>query len=108
MARDRLEQTAGSEADIPGMSALLTTTIPYMKVVIDSQVDDGIHDETFVLVGGTPLNEELAISIGADAYCRDAGTPIATRVARAGSSANAFGVVGEPPTIWKLSPSESE
>jgi 5-methyltetrahydrofolate--homocysteine methyltransferase len=66
------------DADILGMSALLTTTMPYMKVVIDSLVEDGIRDETIVLVGGAPLNEEFAISIGADAYCRDAATAVDT------------------------------
>jgi 5-methyltetrahydrofolate--homocysteine methyltransferase len=66
------------EADILGMSALLTTTMPYMKVVIDSLVDDGVRDHYIVLVGGAPLNEEFASSIGADAYCRDAATAVET------------------------------
>ncbi len=66
------------EADILGMSALLTTTMPYMKVVIDSLVEDGIRDDFIVLVGGAPLNEEFASSIGADAYCRDAATAVDT------------------------------
>ncbi len=58
--------------DILGMSALLTTTMPYMKVVIDMMVDKGIRDEYIVLVGGAPLNEEFGEAVGADAYCRDA------------------------------------
>jgi 5-methyltetrahydrofolate--homocysteine methyltransferase len=66
------------QADILGMSALLTTTMPYMKVVIDSLVEDGIRDDYIVLVGGAPLNEEFATSIGADAYCRDAATAVDT------------------------------
>jgi 5-methyltetrahydrofolate--homocysteine methyltransferase len=66
------------EADILGMSALLTTTMPYMKVVIDSLVEDGVRDDYIVLVGGAPLNEEFASSIGADAYCRDAATAVET------------------------------
>jgi 5-methyltetrahydrofolate--homocysteine methyltransferase len=66
------------EADILGMSALLTTTMPYMKVVIDSLVEDGIREDYIVLVGGAPLNEEFAVSIGADAYCRDAATAVDT------------------------------
>ena len=66
------------EADILGMSALLTTTMPYMRVVIDSLVEDGVRDDYVVLVGGAPLNEEFASSIGADAYCRDAATVVET------------------------------
>ena len=58
--------------DILGMSALLTTTMPYMKVVIDTMVEKGIRDDYIVLVGGAPLNEEFGKAIGADAYCRDA------------------------------------
>ncbi|NNF62969.1 MAG: cobalamin-binding protein [Acidimicrobiia bacterium] len=58
--------------DILGMSALLTTTMPYMKVVIDKMKETGIRDDYIVLVGGAPLNEEFGKAIGADAYCRDA------------------------------------
>jgi corrinoid protein of di/trimethylamine methyltransferase len=64
--------------DILGMSALLTTTMPYMKVVIDTLKERGIRDEITVLVGGAPLNEEFARSIGADAYCRDAAVAVET------------------------------
>jgi methylmalonyl-CoA mutase cobalamin-binding domain/chain len=59
--------------DILGMSALLTTTMPYMKVVIQALKDRGMRDDYIVLVGGAPLNEEFAVAVGADAYCRDAG-----------------------------------
>ena len=58
--------------DILGMSALLTTTMPYMKVVIDEMVKQGIRDDYIVLVGGAPLNEEFGQAVGADGYCRDA------------------------------------
>ena len=58
--------------DILGMSALLTTTMPYMKVVIDEMVRAGIRDDYIVLVGGAPLNEEFGAAVGADGYCRDA------------------------------------
>lgn len=58
--------------DILGMSALLTTTMPYMKVVIDEMVRQGIRDDFIVLVGGAPLNEEFGAAVGADGYCRDA------------------------------------
>jgi methylmalonyl-CoA mutase cobalamin-binding domain/chain len=58
--------------DILGMSALLTTTMPYMKVVIDTLIEKGMRDDYIILVGGAPLNEEFGVAIGADAYCRDA------------------------------------
>ena len=64
--------------DILGMSALLTTTMPYMKVVIDTLVQKGIRDDYVVLVGGAPLNEEFSASIGADSYCRDAAVAVET------------------------------
>ncbi|MCY3982985.1 MAG: B12-binding domain-containing protein [Roseovarius sp.] len=64
--------------DILGMSALLTTTMPYMKVVIDTLVEQGIRDDYIVLVGGAPLNEEFGKAIGADAYCRDAAVTVET------------------------------
>jgi methanogenic corrinoid protein MtbC1 len=64
--------------DIVGMSALLTTTMPYMKVVIDTMVEKGIRDEHIVLVGGAPLNEEFGKAVGADAYCRDAAVAVET------------------------------
>jgi methylmalonyl-CoA mutase cobalamin-binding domain/chain len=62
--------------DILGMSALLTTTMPYMKVVIDTMKEKGIREDFIVLVGGAPLNEEFAQFIGANAYCRDAATAV--------------------------------
>ncbi len=58
--------------DILGMSALLTTTMPYMKVVIDALKEQGLRDDYIVMVGGAPLNEEFGEAVGADAYCRDA------------------------------------
>jgi methylmalonyl-CoA mutase cobalamin-binding domain/chain len=64
--------------DIVGMSALLTTTMPYMKVVIDAMIEKGIRNDHVVLVGGAPLNEAFAENIGADAYCRDAAVAVET------------------------------
>jgi len=64
--------------DILGMSALLTTTMPYMKVVIDTMVERGIRSDYIVLVGGAPLNEEFGAAVGADAYCRDAAVAAET------------------------------
>jgi methylmalonyl-CoA mutase cobalamin-binding domain/chain len=66
------------QPDIIGMSALLTTTMPYMKVVIDTLKAKGIRDNYIVLVGGAPLNEEFGKAIGADAYCRDAAVAVET------------------------------
>jgi methylmalonyl-CoA mutase cobalamin-binding domain/chain len=66
------------QPDILGMSALLTTTMPYMKVVIDTMKEKGIRDDYVVLVGGAPLNEEFAKAVGADAYCRDAAVAVET------------------------------
>ncbi len=66
------------QPDILGMSALLTTTMPYMKVVIDTLEEKGLRDRYIVMVGGAPLNEEFAEAIGADAYCRDAAVAVET------------------------------
>jgi len=66
------------EPDILGMSALLTTTMPYMKVVIDTMKEKGLRDDYVVLVGGAPLNEAFADAIGADGYCRDAAVAVET------------------------------
>jgi 5-methyltetrahydrofolate--homocysteine methyltransferase len=66
--------------DILGMSALLTTTMPYMKVVIDAMADQGLRDKYIVMVGGAPLNEEFCVAVGADAYCRDAADAATTAI----------------------------
>ena len=60
------------QPDILGMSALLTTTMPYMKVVIDTLAEKQLREKYIVLCGGAPLNEEFGQAIGADGYCRDA------------------------------------
>lgn len=73
-----LEALEEHKPDILGMSALLTTTMPYMKVVIDTMVEKGIRDDYTVLVGGAPLNEDFGNAIGADAYCRDAAVAVET------------------------------
>ncbi len=73
-----IEALGSEQPDILGMSALLTTTMPYMKVVIDTMVAQGIRDDYIVLVGGAPLNEEFGRAIGADAYCRDAAVAVET------------------------------
>ena len=73
-----LEALDTEQPDLLGMSALLTTTMPYMKVGIDTLIEQGRRDDYVVLVGGAPLNEEFGRAIGADAYCRDAAVAVET------------------------------
>jgi len=73
-----LEALEEHKPELLGMSALLTTTMPYMKVVIDTMVQKGIRDDYIVLVGGAPLNEAFAEAVGADGYCRDAAVAVET------------------------------
>src|SRR6202034_1610394 len=73
-----LEAIEKHQPEIVGMSALLTTTMPYMKVIIDTLKEKGIRNDHIVLVGGAPLNESFAEAIGADAYCRDAAVAVET------------------------------
>jgi methanogenic corrinoid protein MtbC1 len=73
-----LDALAEHQPDVLGMSALLTTTMPYMKVVIDTLVERDLRDRYLVLCGGAPLNEEFGAAIGADAYCRDAAVAAET------------------------------
>jgi methylmalonyl-CoA mutase cobalamin-binding domain/chain len=80
------------QPDILGMSALLTTTMPYMKVVIGELVQRGLRDDYIVMVGGAPLNEEFGKAVGADAYCRDAA--IAAETARRLVDQRRAGAVG--------------
>ena len=71
-----LEAIDEHQPEILGMSALLTTTMPYMKVVIDTMKEKGMRNDHIVLVGGAPLNESFANAVGADAYCRDAAVTV--------------------------------
>ena len=73
-----VQELEDGDYDILGMSALLTTTMPYMKVIIDTMIEKGMRDDYVVLVGGAPLNEEFCKAIGADAYCRDAAVAVET------------------------------
>jgi len=75
-----IEAMQQHDADILGMSALLTTTMGYMKVVIDTLVERGLRSDYGVIVGGAPLNENFADEIGADAYCRDATVAVEAAV----------------------------
>jgi len=73
-----LEAMEEHKPELLGMSALLTTTMPYMKVVIDTLKEQGVRDDYMVMVGGAPLNEAFGEAIGADAYCRDAAVAVET------------------------------
>ena len=73
-----LEAIEEHQPEILGLSALLTTTMPYMKVVVDTLNEKGIRNDHIVLVGGAPLNEEFGLAVGADAYCRDAAVAAET------------------------------
>lgn len=64
------------QPDILGMSALLTTTMPYMKVVVDTLGEEGMRDDIYVMVGGAPVTENFARDVGADAYGRDAAVSV--------------------------------
>ena len=77
---DYLDALKRHDPDILGMSALLTTTMPYMKVVVDALKDNNLRDRYIVMVGGAPLNEEFGLAVGADAYCRDAAEATTTAV----------------------------
>lgn len=67
-----------TSADVIGMSALLTTTMPYMKNVIDTLKEKGLRDKYIVMVGGAPVNEAFAEQIGADFYTADAPSAATT------------------------------
>ena len=71
-----IEALKTHQPNILGMSALLTTTMPYMKVVIDALKEQSMRDDYIVMVGGAPLNDEFGKAVGADAYCRDAATAV--------------------------------
>ena len=77
---DYLAALEKHQPDILGMSALLTTTMPYMKVVIDALAEQGLREKYVVMVGGAPLNEEFGEAVGADAYCRDAADAATTAI----------------------------
>ncbi len=66
-----LDTAKEAGADIIGMSALLTTTMPVMRKMIDLAKEQGIRHEFRIIVGGAPLSDDYANEIGADAYCYD-------------------------------------
>ena len=75
-ADDFIQALEENKADILGMSAMLTTTMPYMKVVIDTLKERNLRDKYTVFVGGAPLNNAFAEEIHADTYCKDAAVAV--------------------------------
>lgn len=73
---DKFVQAAKDGAELIGMSAMLTTTMPNMKVTIDALKDAGVRDKVKVMVGGAPLTQAYAAQIGADGYSRDASAAV--------------------------------
>lgn len=67
-----IEKAEEVEADIIGMSTLMTTTMEGMKIVIDKLEEKGIRDKYKVMIGGGPISQHFADSIGADLYTKDA------------------------------------
>lgn len=73
----RFVDTAQQEkADVVGLSALLTTTMPVMKQVVDLARERGLQERTRIIVGGAPLSADYAREIGADAYCYDGSSAV--------------------------------
>jgi len=64
------------DADVLGLSALLTTTMNMMKVTIDAVKKSGLRDRVKIMVGGAPVKQEFADKIGADGYAPDAGSAV--------------------------------
>jgi corrinoid protein of di/trimethylamine methyltransferase len=75
-AQKFIDAVRAHKPEIIGMSALLTTTMPYMKVVVQALKDEGLRNDIFVMVGGAPVTETFAQQVGADAYGRDAAVAV--------------------------------
>lgn len=73
---DRFIQAAKDGAQLIGMSAMLTTTMPNMKVTIDALTAAGVRDQVKIMVGGAPLTQAYAEQIGADGYAPDASAAV--------------------------------
>ena len=76
-----IDTALAENASIIGRSALRTTTMPRMKSVVDLVEERGLSDELKVIVGGAPLSEEFAESIGAQGYAYDAANAVEKVVA---------------------------
>jgi len=70
------EAVKNERADLVGMSALLTTTMPYMKEVIETLKNEGLRQNVKIIIGGAPVTESYAEAIGADGYAPDAGSAV--------------------------------
>ena len=77
-ADEIIEQVVQYEPDILGLSALLTTTMPEMKKILEIMEERGLRDKVKVIVGGAPVNANFARNIGADGYSPDAGEAVNT------------------------------
>jgi methylmalonyl-CoA mutase cobalamin-binding domain/chain len=75
-AENFVKQVSEHRPQILGLSALLTTTMPQMKLVINALEEAGLRNQLKVIVGGAPVNKKYADDIGADGYARDAGEVI--------------------------------
>jgi methanogenic corrinoid protein MtbC1 len=75
-AENFVEQVSKHRPQILGLSALLTTTMPQMKLVINALEEAGLRNQLKVIVGGAPVNTKFAVDIGADGYARDGGEVI--------------------------------
>jgi 5-methyltetrahydrofolate--homocysteine methyltransferase len=72
-----VEQVREHRPDIVALSALLTTTMPQMKEIIDALAEAGLREDVKVIVGGAPVNQMFADHVGADGYAMDAGDAVA-------------------------------
>jgi 5-methyltetrahydrofolate--homocysteine methyltransferase len=72
-----VEAVKSNRPNIVGLSALLTTTMPMMKLVIESLTEAGVRDTVKIMVGGAPVTEKFAQEIGADGYAPDAASAVA-------------------------------
>jgi len=75
--KEVVEQVREHRPDILGLSALLTTTMPQMKEIIDALAEAGLRDGLKIIVGGAPVNQMFADHVGADGYAQDAGEAVA-------------------------------
>jgi len=66
-----IEAAAKNDASVIGMSALLTTTMPQMKKVVDLVKEKGLSDKVKIVIGGAPVSQKYKDEIGADAYAYD-------------------------------------
>jgi len=75
-AENFVEQVSGHRPQILGLSALLTTTMPQMELVINALEEAGLRNQLKIVVGGAPVNAKFAADIGADGYAQDGGEAI--------------------------------